>query len=132
MAFDVQDDDGRPHAEVLGTEFVVGGGRELEDGTNTPDEPGFGVGREKGGELHGADAVDPAVERVGNRLGDNRNDGPGDQVPVGAQGDGDDRLDVEDVLGPVLRAGSEVDVVLERDADQLGHRVLGLLGEIFG
>jgi hypothetical protein len=40
------------------------------------------------------------------------------------------RLHVQDVDRRILLAGIEVEVALERQADEVGHRVLGLLGEI--
>ena len=43
----------------------------------------------------------------------------------------DHGLEVEDVLGPLARADVEVDVVLERHADQVGDRVLRLLRQPF-
>jgi len=60
---------------------------------------------------------------------DDRGDGSGDQVPVLAEADWDDRLDVKDVLGVVARPDAEVGVVLQRKADHVGHRVLGSLGQ---
>ena len=51
------------------------------------------------------------------RLGDERQDRAGDEVPGPAESQRDDRLDVEDVLHPLVRADAEGNVVLERDAD---------------
>ena len=67
----------------------------------------------------------------GRGLVDDRHDGPRDQVPVLAQADGYDRLDVENVCGGVVGADAEVEVVLERHADQVGDRVLRVLGQRF-
>src|SRR5262249_1453940 len=61
---------------------------------------------------------------------DDGHDGARDEVPVVRQLDGHHRLDVQDPDAPVLRAGVEVEVVLERHADQVRYRVLRLLGEV--
>jgi len=44
--------------------------------------------------------------------------------------EGDDRLQVENVLYPLVRPIAEVDVVLERKAYEFADRVLDLLGQI--
>jgi hypothetical protein len=61
-----------------------------------------------------------------------RDDRPGDDVPVGVDLDRVDRLDVEDVPGTVERTDVEVGVVLERHADEVADRVLRELREFLG
>ena len=43
--------------------------------------------------------------------------------------DGNHRLNVEDILRALVRAGVEVGVVLEREAVEIANRVLQLFGE---
>ena len=89
-------------------------------------------GREEQGRVDVAEAVVGGVALGQGRLVDDRHDGARDQVPVLAQLERDHRLEVEDVLGPLARAEVEVGVVLERHADQVGDRVLRLLGQLLG
>src|SRR5262249_47799950 len=60
---------------------------------------------------------------------DDGRDDPRNQVPVLGQMDGDHRLDVKNIDHLVLTARSEVEVILERDANEVSYRVLRLLGE---
>jgi hypothetical protein len=74
-----------------------------------------------------------AVDQVG--LADHRDDRPRDQVQLVGDMDRQYGLDVEHVLGAagvgrVLGAVAEVQIVLERQADQIGDRVLRLLGQL--
>jgi hypothetical protein len=64
------------------------------------------------------------------RLVHDGHDGPRDEVPVLRQLDRDHRLHVQDPDAPLLRPGVEVEVVLERHADEVRHRVLRLLREV--
>jgi hypothetical protein len=72
------------------------------------------------------------VTLVYGRLIHDRQDPARDQVPVLVQLERDDRLDVEDVLFFAERPDIGVGVVLERDRNQIGDRVLRLLLEIAG
>jgi hypothetical protein len=45
---------------------------------------------------------------------------------------GNHRLDVEDVLRPLVRPDVQIGVVLERHADQVADRVLRELGQLLG
>ena len=65
----------------------------------------------------------------GGRLRNQRHDGARDQVPVGVEMDGVNRLDVEDVLRILFRPDVEVGVVLERQANHVSNRVLRRLRE---
>ena len=62
---------------------------------------------------------------------DHRQDRARDDVPFAADRDRNHRLDVEDVLRPLLRPEVEIRVVLERQADQVADRVLRELRELF-
>ena len=44
----------------------------------------------------------------------------------------DDRLDIQQVERPAVRPDAEIEIALELHADQVGHRVLQLLGQIRG
>jgi hypothetical protein len=58
-------------------------------------------------------------------LVDEEDDGPGDQRPVVGQAEGHHRLKVHRVAEAVVaRAAAEIEVVLERHADQAGNRIL--------
>ena len=63
-------------------------------------------------------------------LADDGHDGPGDEVPVLGQPDRNHGLDVQNVERRVPRPQAEVEVALERDADEVRHRILRLLGEL--
>jgi hypothetical protein len=39
-------------------------------------------------------------------------------------------LDVKDILCFVVKTNTEISVVLQRQTDQIGNRILGLLGKI--
>ena len=69
-------------------------------------------------------AVDLQICGSRSGLRDDRSDPANDQVPVLADADGDDRLDVENILRAVIGANAEVGVVLKRDADQAGDGIL--------
>ena len=130
-----QHDRARPGAPLLRAELLaIGGARELEDRPRAPDQLGGRRGRQVSLELDvGETPGVAAVDQVG--LADHRDDRPRDQVqPVGDL-DRHHRLDVEHVLGAaglgrILGAIAEVQVVLERQADQVRDRVLRLLGEL--
>jgi hypothetical protein len=62
---------------------------------------------------------------------DQRHDRAVDDVPV-ADRERNHRLDVQDVRRVVARADAEQGVVLERQADHCGDRILRCLGEIAG
>ena len=62
---------------------------------------------------------------------DERDEGSRDQVPVFAQGDGDYRLDVQNVLHRIIGADAEIEEVLKRHADEFGDGILRGLGEFF-
>lgn len=111
--------------------------RRVIDGP-TPQVKGPLDRREIGGEIDIAEAEVVAagigVRNLGQRIGharqvDHRNDRPGDDIPV-AEAERDHRLDVEDVGGVIVRAGAEERIVLQRQADHGGDRVLCRRGEI--
>jgi hypothetical protein len=58
-----------------------------------------------------------------------RDDEAKDEVPFLRERQRNDRLDVEGVLRAVVGPDAEVEVALERDADEAPDRVLKLLGE---
>jgi hypothetical protein len=60
---------------------------------------------------------------------DHRQDGANDKVPILAEGNRNDRLDIGFVFHRVGRADAEVEVVLNRDADEIGDGVLKFLGQ---
>ena len=64
------------------------------------------------------------------RLRNKRHDRTRDQVPVVTDAKGPDRLDVSDILGLVVRSDPEIGVILDRNTDETGDRVLRLLGKI--
>ena len=112
----------------LGPELRRGRGREGGHRTGAPDHrPGTGWRQECGGRHVSEPGRAPAAREVGH--GHDGQDRPGDEVPVRGEVERDDRLDVEDVGHVLLRADAEADDVLERDADQVGDRVLGRRGQ---
>src|SRR6266851_1682639 len=82
-------------------------------------------------EVAQAEAFTPAGSEA--RLRYQRDDRTGDEIPVVAQSNRNDRLDVEDVLSALVVGGavSEIGIVLEWHADDVGHRILRDLGEHF-
>src|SRR5262249_61608628 len=64
------------------------------------------------------------------RLVDDRKNGPCDQVPIAGKMEWDDRLDVEDVLCVVVRGRPEIEVVHDRDVEDVRQGILRLLGEV--
>jgi hypothetical protein len=71
-----------------------------------------------------------ACARLGLPLVDHRHDRAHDQVHTRSYRDRHDRLDVQRVLDRAVLADAAVQVVLQRDADQGGHRVGQFLGQI--
>src|SRR4029078_2927374 len=65
------------------------------------------------------------------RLINHRQDWAGDQVPRLIQVRRIDRLNVEDVLRVVGAANVKVRIVLKRQADQIGDRILRSIAQIF-
>jgi len=59
-----------------------------------------------------------------------RDDGTDDEVPILADGNGHDRLDVGGVFHRMRRADSEIPVVLDRNADEGGDGILQFLGQV--
>jgi len=117
---------------VVIAERTVGVGWQLGDGTDTPD-PALGIARgQKGRELRIAEPEGALLPRAQLRLPDQRQDGPGDQVPVLIQRNRDDRLDVQDVLRAAFLPVVEVGVVLKRDADQVRDGILRQFGQFLG
>ena len=70
-----------------------------------------------------ANAIRVAV-KYRARLTDHGHDGARDQVPVCAEVQRHDWLNVKHFLGAVERPGIEIRVALERDADEIGDGVL--------
>ena len=60
---------------------------------------------------------------------DHREDGANDDVPILADGNRNDRLDVGFVFHRVGRANAEVPVVLDGHADEIGDWVLKFLSQ---
>ncbi len=73
-----------------------------------------------------------ALSALGKRQreANDRQDGPGDQIPVRVQVNRNHRLDVHDPDHLIFAARAEVEVVLEGDADEVSYRILGLLGQL--
>ncbi len=62
------------------------------------------------------------------RVPDDRQDGAGDDVPVFIDVEGNDGLQVDHVLGAAMRPVAEIEVVLDRETDEVADRILKLLG----
>src|SRR5260370_41188985 len=58
-----------------------------------------------------------------------RQDGADDEIPIFADGNRDDRLDVRGISHRVRRADAEIPVVLDRHADERGEWILKFLGQ---
>src|SRR5262249_47020230 len=59
-------------------------------------------------------------------------DDPRDQVPILSDMNWNHRLNVQEVKHVImLRACGEVEIILERHADEISHRVLRLLHQLF-
>ena len=58
--------------------------------------------------------------------------GPCDKVPVLVQSNRNYRLNVQDPLRGVVRADTEIEVVLERDTDEVGDGILGFFSQFLG
>src|SRR5260370_20287640 len=56
-----------------------------------------------------------------------RQDGADDEIPIFADGNRNDRLDVRGISHRVRRADAEIPVVLDRHADERGEGILKLL-----
>jgi hypothetical protein len=120
----------RAEAPILVAEVVVVVGRNLDHRPGAPNPvPGLGR-REEGRENRVADAVGPLAIR--EWLRDDRDDGARDDVPALIHRHWNHRLDIEDVLRPLVPPGIKIGVVLEWHADQVTDWVLGDLGQFFG
>ena len=67
------------------------------------------------------------VQRI---LVNDRHDGADDEVPIRADGDRHDRLDVAGVFHRAGRADAEVPIVLEGHADEVGDGILEFFGQL--
>ena len=79
-----------------------------------------------------ADAKSVALVRLGARLVDEREDGPGEQGPRSREVNRHHALQVVDVLRVSIRGPPEVEVGLCLHADLVGQRIPGLLDELAG
>ena len=65
-------------------------------------------------------------------LVNDRHDRPRDQIPVLANTDRNHRLNIEHVNHlVVMGARAEIEIALQRHADEIGHGILGFLCELF-
>jgi len=55
-----------------------------------------------------------------------------DQVPVFVKSDRNHRLNVKDPLCSAVGTDTEIEIVLEWDADEVGDGILGFLGQFLG
>ena len=125
-----QRDGRRARAPFARPQDIVGRRRELEDGANSPYHRTWVRRGEKGRELSGAEAPRIVTGGGQRRLFDDRQNRARDQIPLSVQVKGDHRLDVQHVLNPVVRSDAAVHVVLQRNADEVGDRILCLLGQL--
>src|SRR5262249_23606628 len=114
--------------------LAVGRGWGLYNWTDTPDHLPRSRGREVSLQLNVPEPPGiAAFEELG--LLNNWDDRSCDQVPIRVEMKRQDRLDVEDILGAarfgrVLGAVAEVQVVLERHADQVADGILALFRQL--
>src|SRR5258708_3873901 len=122
----------RPQVDCDPTFTEVAVGKVATGPTPQTNFPGIRRRQERG-ETYVAQAEASAPAGGEARLRDQRDDRTGDEIPVVGQSNRNDRLDVEDVLSALVVGGavSEIGIVLEWHADDVGHRVLRDLGEHF-
>jgi pimeloyl-ACP methyl ester carboxylesterase len=129
-----QGDEGRPNTPLIRPEKIIRIRGVVADRADAPDEaaPARSLGREKEA-LRGV-----AKARLGARvakdivLRDDGQDRAQDQVPILADGDWDNRLDVECESVAVSRPDIIVPVCLEGHADQRRDGIRELFGELRG
>lgn len=61
---------------------------------------------------------------------DNRNDRPRDEVPILIELERNHRLNVERVPHRIRRTNTKIPVALQRHADEVGDRIVELLGQL--
>ena len=88
-------------------------------------------GDEEKGWVQVAQTPDRAVA-PGIGLGYKRQNGASHQQQIIAQGNWDNRLNIEDILGAIVGGNPKGCVVLKGDADQVGDRVSRRLPEVGG
>lgn len=122
-----------PRAPPAATKQIVGRGRQAEHRTDAPDNAaGPGSVRRQEQALR-----DIGQSKLPSRAGryiplrDDGQDRPGDDVPISANGEGNDRLEIQG-CPPAIVIGADTAIVveLERDTDQVGNRVAEFFGEV--
>src|ERR1700750_2970172 len=108
----------------------IGRGRNRKDWTEAPDQRTRMGGGEKELLSNVANSIRVAVEYRA-RLTDHGHDGARDQVPVCVEAQRHHWLNVEHFLRAVERPGIEIRVALERNADEVGDRILRFLRQVF-
>jgi hypothetical protein len=123
-------DSGGAGGPLAGLERRPGRGRPEDHRPDTPGQAGHARARREEEALGDVAEAGLVLRRVAFLVHE-RDDGAGDQRPVVGQPEGDHRLDVQRPTESVVaRATAEVEVVLERHADQVGDRVLQLLRQL--
>ena len=124
-----QGDRRRAEAQFSLAEGRAGGGGDDNCRPKAPDQLAGFCRREKEGWVHVSEAVFSAGVRGWGRLPDDGLNGPRDQHPFFADADRNHGLNVEHVLGSVVRPDSKVRVVLKGNADEAGDGILCGLGQ---
>ena len=119
-----QQDHRRSQAEFPLAEDGTGGSRNDQRRSHTPDQLSGLPRRQKERWVHVSQPVLAAGVLLWIGLPDNRLNDSRDQVPVVAELDRNHGLNVQHILRAVVRPVGEVRVVLQRHADQAGHRIL--------
>src|ERR1700733_4558582 len=125
-----QGDHGRAKTQFPLTESCTRGCRKDNCGTETPDQLAGFCRRKEEGRVHVPNAVLSASVCGSVGLPDNRLNDARDQHPVFADASGNHRLNIEYVLRSVIGTDGKIRVVLNRNTDQAGDRILRGLGQV--
>src|ERR1035441_8224388 len=113
-----QQNDSRPHAELSLAKLIGGSRGENEGWPDTPNQFARLRWREEERGIHVAESK-PALRSLTDvRLPDDWLNDASNQVPVLADANRNDGLDIQYVLSAVIRSNSKSRVVLERNADK--------------
>ena len=124
-----QRDDRGTKAQFSLTEVRAGGGRDNNRRADTPDQLAGFCRREKEGRVHVPNPILAPTVCGGGRLPHNRLNDSRDQHPLFADASGNHRLNVEHVLGAIVRPDTKVRIVLKGNADKTGDGILRGLGQ---
>lgn len=126
----LEHDAGGARSPLFAPENRIGCGGQEKHGAQTPDRVAR-LGRDEEG-LN--DVAETEFISQSAQLGaldvDHGKDGPRDEVPIIVEGEWNYRLDVGGELLSGSRADAEVEIALEREADQRADRIGELLGKI--